>query len=131
MDESTPSLGPPVLFISDVQRSKDFYCDNLGFTVLFEDENSAGLGLGHDMIMLLDPIAAQDLLTGQSTETPKSHGSMGVFNFFVDNVDEWFTRLSGAGVEFIIEPVDRAWGRRTSHFKDPDGIVWEVSQSIE
>jgi lactoylglutathione lyase len=39
--------------------------------------------------------------------------------------------LRSRGVAFIVDPMDREWGRRTAHFKDPDGYVWEISQSIE
>ncbi len=127
---TTASLGPPVLFISDLARSKRFYCDILTFKVLFEDENSAGLQMGDDMLMLLEPDASKDLLGG-ATGSPKGRAPMGVFNLFVDDVDAWYARLREAGVEFLLEPQDRDWGRRTAHFSDPDGFVWEISKEIE
>jgi lactoylglutathione lyase len=130
MAESSTSLGPPVLFVTDLDRSKRFYCDILTFDVLFEDENSAGLQVGGDMLMLLDPEAQKDLLVGGPSGSPKGRAPMGVFNLFVDDVDSWFARLSAAGVEFLLEPQDRAWGRRTAHFSDPDGFVWEISKEI-
>jgi catechol 2,3-dioxygenase-like lactoylglutathione lyase family enzyme len=131
MTATAASMGPPVLFISDLERSKRFYCDILTFTVLFEDENSAGLQVGDDMLMLLDPEASKDLLVGGATGSPKGRAPMGVFNLFVDDVDAWYARLSEAGVQFILEPQDRAWGRRTAHFSDPDGFVWEISKEID
>lgn len=131
MTATAASMGPPVLFISDLERSKRFYCDILTFTVLFEDENSAGLQVGNDMLMLLDPEASKDLLVGGATGSPKGRAPMGVFNLFVDDVDAWYARLSEAGVQFILEPQDRAWGRRTAHFSDPDGFVWEISKEID
>lgn len=130
MATTAATLGPPVLFISDLAQSKHFYCDLLTFELLFEDENSAGLQIGGDMLMLLDPEASKDLIGG-ATGSPKGRAPMGVFNLFVDDVDAWFTRLSDAGVEFLLEPQDRAWGRRTAHFVDPDGFVWEISKEIE
>ena len=130
MVASSASMGPPVLFISDLAQSKRFYCDILGFTLLFEDENSAGLQVGEDMLMLLDPDAAKDLLVG-ATGSPKGRAPMGVLNLFVDDVDAWYARLSEAGVEFLLDPRDRAWGRRTAHFSDPDGFVWEISKEID
>jgi lactoylglutathione lyase len=131
MGDSAASLGPNVLFIADLERSKHFYCDILTFTLLFEDENSAGLEIGGDMLMLLEPDAQKDLLVGGPIGSPKGRAPMGVFNLFVDDVDAWFARLSEAGVEFLLEPQDRAWGRRTAHFSDPDGFVWEISKEIE
>ncbi len=130
MGASGGRMGPPVLFISDLAASKRFYCEVLGFTLLFEDENSAGLQLGEDMLMLLDPDAAKDLLVGGATGSPKGRAPMGVYNLFVDDVDAWYARLRDAGVEFLLEPRDREWGRRTAHFTDPDGFVWEISKEI-
>jgi catechol 2,3-dioxygenase-like lactoylglutathione lyase family enzyme len=131
METTGASMGPPVLFITDLERSKHFYCDILTFRVLFEDENSAGLQVGDDMIMLLDPVASKDLLVGGATGSPKGRAPMGVYNLFVDDVDAWYDRLSAAGVDFLLDPRDRAWGRRTAHFSDPDGFVWEISKEIE
>lgn len=130
MGESAASLGPNVLFIADLEVSKRFYCDVLTFTLLFEDENSAGLDIGGDMLMILAPDAQKDLLVGGPTGSPKGRAPMGVFNLFVDDVDAWFARLTDAGVEFLLEPRDREWGRRTAHFSDPDGFVWEISKEI-
>lgn len=71
------------------------------------------------------------MLEGQTPASPRGQHPTGQFNIFVDDVDEAFARLSALGVEFFIEPMDRYWGRRTAHFKDPNGFVWENSQSID
>ena len=84
-------MGPPVLFIP-TWSVEAFYCDILSFEVLFEDENSAGLRVGEDMLMLLDPDGAKDLLVGGATGSPKGRAPMGVFNLFVDDVDAWYAR---------------------------------------
>jgi catechol 2,3-dioxygenase-like lactoylglutathione lyase family enzyme len=130
MEASATSMGPPLIFVKDLERSKRFYCDILTFDVLSEDENSAALGIGGDMFLLLDPEAAKDLLVGGATGSPSGRAPMGTFNLFVDDVDAWFVRLTEAGVDFLLEPQDRAWGRRTAHFRDPDGFVWEISKEI-
>jgi uncharacterized glyoxalase superfamily protein PhnB len=48
----------------------------------------------------------------------------------VDDVDELHAELAAKGVEFVREPIDREWGLRTAHFKDPDGNVWEIAQQL-
>jgi lactoylglutathione lyase len=131
MGAAIGELGPPVLFIEDVERSKAFYVDTLGFTLGFEDSTSAGLFVGDDMFMVVTVPSAEDMLTGETLSTPTGQRATGLFNIFVENVDEAFATLRAKGVEFIVDPIDRYWGRRTAHFKDPDGFVWEISQSIE
>jgi lactoylglutathione lyase len=131
MGTAIGELGPPVLFIDDLDRSKAFYVDTLGFTLGFEDDTSAGLFVGEDMFMLVTVASGEDMLTGETLSTPKGQRPTGLFNIFVEDVDAAFEQLKAKGVEFIVEPIDRYWGRRTAHFKDPDGVVWEISQSIE
>jgi lactoylglutathione lyase len=131
MGAAIGELGPPVLFIDDLARSKAFYVDTLGFTLGFEDETSAGLFVGEDMFMLVTVPSGEEMLTGEKLSTPNGQWATGLFNIFVENVDVVFEQLKAKGVEFIIDPIDRYWGRRTAHFKDPDGVVWEISQSID
>jgi uncharacterized glyoxalase superfamily protein PhnB len=131
MSEAIGEIGPPVLFVDDLARAKTFYVDTLGFTLAFEDSTSAGLLLGDDMLLLVTVPSAEDMLAGEDLSSPNGQRATGLFNIFVENVDEAFAQLKAKGVEFLVEPMDRYWGRRTAHFKDLDGFVWEISQSIE
>jgi lactoylglutathione lyase len=124
-------FGPPVLFVEDLATTKDFYLERLGFTLGFEDATSAGVFLGEEFLILVTIASASDMLPGQSLGSPRGQRSVGLFNIFVEDVDQTFEDLTSKGVEFFIEPTDREWGRRTAHFRDPDGVIWEISQSIE
>lgn len=130
MEESATSLGPPVLFSTDLERSLGFYRDLLGMKVAGQDEHSVVLLLDSDMIILLDLVSARELLGDVDPTTPGDRSPSSLLNFFVDDVDAWCTTLADAGVEIFVAPVDRPWGRRTAHLKDPDGYVWEISQEI-
>ena len=131
MSERIGELGPPVLFVEDLGRAKTFYTETLGFSVAFEDETSAAVMMGEDMMLLVTVASGEEMLPGAALGTPGGQRSVGIFNLFVENVDAAFATLKSQGVSFIVEPVDRYWGRRTAHFTDPDGVIWEISQSIE
>lgn len=131
MGGATGAFGPPVLFVEDVVRARDFYVDVLGMSLGFEDETSAGVFLGEELLLLVSIASASEMLVGEVLGTPRNQRPVGLFNIFVENVDESFARLKSLGVSFINDPVDREWGRRTAHFKDPDGFIWEISQSID
>jgi len=131
MSEAIGEFGPPVLFVEDLERTKNFYVGTLGFSLGFEDATSAGLFLGEEMFLLVTVPSASDMLPGEALGSPRGQRPVGLFNIFVENVDEAFANLNAKGVAFIVEPMDREWGRRTAHFKDPDGVIWEISQSIE
>lgn len=130
MDEPSTSLGPPVLFVEDLERSKALYRDALRLTLSPEDATSAVFTLGGDMILLVTLDSGSDMLE-RTTTTPRGRAPTGEFNLFVEDVDEWYERLRAKGIEFFVAPVDRYWGRRTAHLFDPDGFVWEISQSID
>jgi lactoylglutathione lyase len=131
MSEAIGEFGPPVLFVEDLERAKDFYVDVLGFRFGFGDDGGIGFFIGDVMFLLVTLPSASDLLPGEEVGTTRGQRSVGLFNIFVENVDDAYALLRSRGVAFIVDPMDREWGRRTAHFKDPDGYVWEISQSIE
>ena len=119
-----------VLFVADVNRAKTFYRDTLGFPLQFEDPDSAYFQLTGTSLLLLSIAGAQDLLSNEAVASPGAPGAGSQLVAFVENVDAVHAELSAKGVEFIREPVDREWGMRTAHFKDPDGHIWELSQEL-
>jgi lactoylglutathione lyase len=131
MSNAYGEFGPMVLFVEDVVRARDFYVDVLGFSLGFEDESSAGVLLGDDLLLLVSVASAADMLVSEDLGTPRSQRPVGLFNIFVEDVDVAYERLRSLGVTFIVDPVNREWGRRTAHFKDPDGFIWEISQSVD
>ncbi len=131
MSPAIGEFGPPVLFVEDLERSKAFYVDALGFSLGFGDATSAGLFIGDVMFLLVTVPSASDMLPGETLGTTRGQRPVGLLNLFVENVDEAYERLRSMGISFIVDPTDREWGRRTAHLKDPDGFIWEISQSIE
>jgi len=124
-------FGPPVIFVDDLARATAFYVETLGLSLGFEDDTSAGLFLGEEFFIIVTVPSANDMLPGQELGSPVGQRSVGLFNIFVENVDDTYETLKSKGVEFVVDPMDREWGRRTAHFKDPEGVIWEISQSIE
>jgi catechol 2,3-dioxygenase-like lactoylglutathione lyase family enzyme len=119
-----------VLFVADLERSKAFYRDTVSLPMAQEDENSAFFGLEGAQLLLLSIGGAQDLLSSDAVATERSAGASSQLVAFVDDVDAVYADLVAKGVEFIREPIDRWWGMRTAHFRDPDGNIWEVSQQL-
>jgi catechol 2,3-dioxygenase-like lactoylglutathione lyase family enzyme len=119
-----------VLFVADVDRAKSFYRDTLGMAIKFEDESSAGVDFDTTLLILLSIAGAQDLLTPEAVAARRDAVATSQLVSFVDDVDAVYQQLVARGVEFVREPIDREWGLRTAHFKDPDGNVWEIAQSL-
>ena len=129
MEPAFKRIDVVVLFVSDLERSKEFYRDLLGLAVAQEDDDSTYFQLDGASLLLLSIPGAQDLLSSTAL-AGHSAGASSQLAVFVDDVNAIHADLAAKGVEFIREPIDRPWGMRTAHFKDPDGHVWEISQTL-
>ncbi len=119
-----------VLFVADLNRSKAFYRETLGLPMRHEDQNSAFFALEGASLLLLGLAAVHDLLPDETTVSPHPAGASSQLVASVDDVDTVYADLLAKGVTFVAEPVDRWWGLRTAHFKDPDGNIWEINQPM-
>ena len=119
-----------VLFVADLNRSKVFYRDILDLELKFEDESSAFFELETTSLLLLSITGAQDLLSSEAVAVQPPSGARSQLVSFVEDVDTTYTDLVVQGVEFVKEPIDRDWGLRTAHFRDPDGNIWEIAQQL-
>ena len=120
-----------LLFVTDLERSKAFYRDTLGFPLAFEDPVSAFFQMEGTSLGLLTIAGAQDLLTTESVATQHPSKVSSQLVSFVEDVDAAYADLVAKGVEFVRKPEDRAWGMRTAHFRDPDGNIWEIARQID
>ncbi|NEE03813.1 VOC family protein [Phytoactinopolyspora halotolerans] len=104
--------------VSDHDRAKAFYAEQLGFDVIGDDVMGPVRWLE-----VTPPGAATTLVLGGHPEmTP---GSLQGVLLTTDDIDADCTRLRQAGVE-IEGPVDQPWGRQAT-FSDPDGNGFVLS----
>jgi uncharacterized glyoxalase superfamily protein PhnB len=94
------------------------------------DERSAVYNTENGILLLLNHEGADDLLGAGNVDHERKTGAQGVIVAAVDNADSVFEELTSRGVEFIQPPQDRWWGKRTAHFRDPDGHVFEVQHDL-
>jgi catechol 2,3-dioxygenase-like lactoylglutathione lyase family enzyme len=126
---SLKSVNFITLFVEDLERSKAFYQDIFGLTLIFEDESSAVFRFENTGINLLRIPAARELIE-PGTVAGADSGSRMQFTIDVDDVDAVCAELAGRGVALLNGPMDRAWGIRTASFTDPGGHIWEVAQDL-
>lgn len=119
-------IGHVLLRVLDLERSKKFYSELLGFEVVEEDPEHGGTfmalsGESHaiDLFTVRDPELA-------ARQTPGVRG-LGHLAFKVDSEealrDAYFT-LKGRGVE-ITRSIDHV-SQKSIYFHDPDGNVLEI-----
>lgn len=119
-------LGHVLLRVLDLDRSRKFYTEVLGFKILEEDPEHGGIflaldGQSHaiDLFQAKDPDAAR-------RQTPGVRG-LGHIAFRVDSEDalrEAYGTLQQQGVE-ITRTIDHV-SQKSIYFNDPDGNTLEI-----
>ena len=123
-----PRVTVVTLGVSDLARSRRFYCEGLGFS-----PSSAS----NDHIVFLDAggvvlaLYPRDLLAKDAQLSPKGSGFGGVTvarNVGTKGeVDAALEAARKAGAK-ILKPAQEAfWGGYSGYFADPDGHPWEVA----
>jgi predicted enzyme related to lactoylglutathione lyase len=105
--------------VSDVDRAKAFYVDNVGFNLDHDHQVNAELRF----VQLTPPGSACSISigTGISDATP---GSVQGLQMVVADIEAAHAELSGRGVE-VSEVQSFPWGDFV-FFSDPDGNGWAV-----
>ena len=96
--------------VRDLARTREFYVDRLGLSVLLEHPGYLRVG-GDDGFHI-----------GFEERREEQVGAAGIeLVIRVDDVDAAYRRLTAAGVVFATEPEDQEWGARHAWLTDPDG----------
>jgi predicted enzyme related to lactoylglutathione lyase len=106
--------------VSDVDRAKDFYVDQVGFNLDHDHRVSEELRF----VQLTPPGSGCSIAMGPPSEM--APGSLQGLQIVVPDIEVAHAELSGRGVE-VGEIQDLPWGSFV-FFKDPDGNGWAVQQ---
>jgi catechol 2,3-dioxygenase-like lactoylglutathione lyase family enzyme len=107
--------------VSDVDRAKAFYTEQLGFNADHDHRVSDDLRF----VQLTPPGSACSIAIGEGvTDVPP--GSVKGLQLVVDDVRTAHDELASRGVE-VSEVQDFPWGSFV-FFNDPDGNAWAVQQ---
>ena len=126
----------PELSVTDYQASRHFWCDLVGFSLLYErpEEGFGYLGLGHAHLMLDQINQGRTWETG-SLERPLGRGIN--FEVQVENVDTVLWRIKNAEWPIFVEPEEKWYragdieiGVRQFLVQDPDGYLLRLQQEI-
>lgn len=103
--------------VSDVDRSKAFYTDKLGFVLDHDVEHIPGMRV----VQLTPPGSATSVVigTGMTTMTP---GSLEGLQLVVPDIAEVRSELVGRGAD--ISEIQDLGGVLFAYFSDPDGNRW-------
>jgi uncharacterized protein len=121
-----------LLGVRDMERSKRFYTEGLGWKV----QNDWGISVffvphGGSVVGFY----GRDGLAANVGVAPEGTGFSGVvFNYVVRSerrVDEIMAEAQKAGAKILKPATKEQWGGYQGSFADPDGYVWGIGYSAE
>lgn len=123
-----PRLTFITLGVSDLDRSKRFYTDVLGWKP-FQD--TGGIVMYKLNGMILSLYGQHELMEDAQV---KDDGKGSRFTLAQclrspEEVDALFADLKEHGVTITKEPVKVFWGGYSGYFTDPDGHLWEIAHN--
>ena len=107
---------------TDVDRSKAFYIDQVGFHL----DHDVEPGNGMRVIQLTPPGSACSIVIGVGISDPQGAPVQGL-HLVVDDLDAVRRTLLGNGVQ-VSEVSDMGGGVRYAYFSDPDDNSWALQQ---
>jgi len=107
--------------VSDVDRAKAFYVDQVGF----DADHDHAVGDGLRFVQLTPPGSACSIALGEGI-TDAAPGSVPGIQMVVGDADAARAELAARGVE-VSEVQEFPWGRFV-FFSDPDGNRWSVQE---
>jgi catechol 2,3-dioxygenase-like lactoylglutathione lyase family enzyme len=96
--------------VSDLARTRRFYVERLGLSVLTEEDGYLRIGGNDGFHMGVEERGADEV------------GAVGIeIEVRVPDVDQTYREMSEDGVAFESPPADMPWGARHAWLRDPDG----------
>ncbi|CUX30245.1 VOC family protein [Agrobacterium deltaense] len=128
----------PELAVSDWQKSRAFYCDLIGFHVVYErpEEGFTYLALGDAQLMIDQIGATRTFVTGNAAlEFPLGRGMN--LQLAVPSLQPILSRLERSSIDLVM-PLEEKWyrrgtvevGNRQFIVADPDGYLIRPFESL-
>jgi len=104
----------PILTVNNLEQSRDFYINTLGFNLSFEWGNPItylGLDRGNVSIHLI------------GEEISRQKPGTGKISIITNEVDNYFEFCRQNGADIVVEPTDQEYGLRDFGLNDLDGNI--------
>lgn len=125
-----PRLSFLTLGVSDLDRSRVFYRDTLGWPLSTRSNDHVAFFQLNGFVLSLFPAAELAIDANVSSEGAGfSRFSMAYNVREAHDVDGLLARLQSQGVKIVRQASTAFWGGRTGYFADPDGFLWEVAHN--
>lgn len=118
-------LQNPLLVVTDIDKSVDFYKKVLGLRVITDFGANKTLTGG----LCLQTLKSWEEFIG--TDEISFGANNAEVYFEEDDFDEFAQKLKGFDIEYVHPVKEHAWGQRVVRFYDPDRHIIEVGENIK
>jgi uncharacterized protein len=120
-------LSVVTLGVKDLDVSKRFYVDGLGWKPVFADEEIVFFQAGGLIftLFLRDKLAAD--FHGDAAAFGRAPITLAYNVREKAEVDSIIKQAADAGATVLKAPQDTYWGGYSGYFADPDGFAWEIA----
>ncbi|MET4781425.1 VOC family protein [Glaciihabitans sp. UYNi722] len=108
--------------VSDIERSKAFYTEVIGF----ELDHDVQPGNGMRIVQLTPPGSACSIVIGTGMGGDPSDGTVNGLHLVVGDIASAREELLGRGAG--VSPIQDMGGVQFAYFSDPDGNSWALQQ---
>ncbi len=105
-----------LIFVSDVEMSKNFYRDVLGLKLVEENQHFTEYELPGGILY----VEEKNPDRAKGFESVHIGGPTGIV-LAVDDIREAVNHLKKNSVRIVVEPIEQVWGGWNAIFADPDG----------
>ncbi|MFP4459641.1 MAG: VOC family protein [Candidatus Zixiibacteriota bacterium] len=116
-----------VLFVSDIEKSKEFYQRIFGLEVLMDFGESVEFDNG---LMLWEKEFAHNFIFGSKCHTKDSAQELEMY-FETPDIESDFEILQKSNIDFAHPIRQEPWGQRTIRIYDPDMHLIEIAEPME
>lgn len=114
-----------VIFVKEIERSKDFYSRFLDFSIEHDFGKNVILNNGLTIWEIQDShIISEELPT-------KNDSNRFELYFESEELKKVFSQLEKAGIKFLHKIHEEPWGQKTIRFFDPDNHLIEIGEPLE
>ena len=114
--------------VTDIARSKAFYCAGLSWEAAFANEEAVFFQLNG---LVLSLFRQQGFVEDSTRPWQPGHSSFALAHNTRSQaeVDTVFAQALAAGATAVKPPQATFWGGYAGYFADPDGHLWEVAHN--
>ncbi|MDZ5474222.1 VOC family protein [Bacillus sp. 31A1R] len=119
------SMGYVILYVQDLEKTKYFYGELLGFSLRGEYGTYIEYDTGSTILSMNTREGGREVTNLPIPDDSRKEQTFEL-GFVTQEVEKVVEKLRIAGVPVLMEPREKPWGQKVAYVEDPDGHYIEI-----